>query len=59
MERNGLMLTHMLYARAARGYDKPDFEAHASFSCKVGNFGSQIMSGCRHAYSRMTGIFGF
>ena len=53
------MLTHMLYARAARGYDKPDFEAHASFSCKVGNFGSQIMSGCRHAYSRMTGIFGF
>ncbi|MEM7067895.1 MAG: hypothetical protein AAF478_03350 [Pseudomonadota bacterium] len=51
------MLAHLLYARAAGGYDKPDLQAHAQFSCQVNGFGHQVSSHIGNLISRVTGYF--
>lgn len=51
------MLNHLLYARAARGFEEPDYEAHANLSCQMEGWSDWIASSYRSAYSTMTGWF--
>lgn len=51
------MLKHMLIARAVHG-DKPmDLEAHARFSCQMGNFSNRMSLGFGSIISRLSGVF--